>query len=156
MLYARAMTPGSQDGDSGALVRAVATLQIKLLLDTLRDLALSPIALAAALTDMAMLKRQRPRYFRAVLRFGARSDRWIDVWSGGEEEYVPARESVDALLLRVEEVVRDPQAGARRARVLRRWAERQLIRARKRAGTQNADRSTPIPDAGAARRDDER
>ena len=122
--------------NAGTLVRAVAMLQLKLLLDTLRDLALSPLALAAALVDLAMLKQQRPRYFRAVLRFGARSDRWIDVWSGGEEEHVPSCESVDALLFRVEEVVRDPQTGARRARVLKRWAERQIARARQRAVSQ--------------------
>ena len=135
MLYARAMNTESTN-NAGTLVRAVAMLQLKLLLDTLRDLALSPLALAAALVDLAMLKQQRPRYFRAVLRFGARSDRWIDVWSGGEEEHVPSRESVDALLFRVEEVVRDPQTGARRARVLKRWAERQIARARQRAVSQ--------------------
>ena len=99
-----------------------------------------------------MLKQQRPRYFRAVLRFGARSDRWIDVWSGGEDEYVPARESVDALLVRVEEVVRDPQTGARRARVLKRWAERQIARARQRQSTQVASSPTPGSDADAAGR----
>jgi len=151
MLYARAMNTESTN-NAGTLVRAVAMLQLKLLLDTLRDLALSPLALAAALVDLAMLKQQRPRYFRAVLRFGARSDRWIDVWSGGEEEYVPARESVDALLVRVEEVVRDPQAGARRARVLKRWAERQVARARQRAAMQIANRSMPGTDAEAAKK----
>jgi hypothetical protein len=128
------MNTGSTNG-AGPLLRAVATLQFKLLLDTLRDLALSPLALVAALVDLSLLKRQSPRYFRAVLRLGARSDRWIDVWSGGEEEHVPSRESVDALLSRVEEVVRDPQTGARRARVLKRWAERQIARARQRAAS---------------------
>jgi hypothetical protein len=133
MFYARAMTPESPR-DAGQLMRAVAMLQLKLLLDTLRDLVLSPLALVAALVDLALLKRQPPGYFRAVLRFGARSDRWIDVWSGGEDE--PARENIDALMTRVEEIVRDPQVGARRARVLKRWAERQLARARQRASMQ--------------------
>jgi hypothetical protein len=150
MFYARAMNTGSTNG-AGPLLRAVATLQFKLLLDTLRDLALSPLALAAALADLILLKRQPPRYFRAVLRLGARSDRWIDVWSGGEEEHVPSRESVDALLFRVEEVVRDPQTGARRARVLKRWAERQIARARQRASSQISVGSAA--DAEAAKRD---
>lgn len=150
MIYAGAMNTGSTNG-AGPLLRAVAALQFKLLLDTLRDLALSPLALFAALVDLVLLKRQTPRYFRAVLRLGARSDRWIDVWSGGEEEHVPSRESVDALLLRVEEVVRDPQTGARRARVLKRWAERQIARARQRAASQISVAS--LADADAARRD---
>ncbi len=143
MVYACAMNTGSTNG-AASLLRAVGTLHIKLVLDALRDLVLSPLSLAATLVDLLLLKRQPPRYLRAVLRLGARSDRWIDVWSGGEEEHVPSRESVDALLSRVEEVVRDPQTGARRARVLKRWAERQLAR---------AVRSTTMTAAAGAKRD---
>lgn len=146
------MTTGSKNG-AAPLLRAVATLQLKLLLDALRDLVLSPLALVATLVDLLLLKQQSPRYLRAVLRLGARSDHWIDVWSGGEEDHVPSRESVDALLLRVEEVVRDPQAGARRARVLKRWAERQIARARQRAATQMSTRSATAMDVEAPKRD---
>lgn len=128
---------------AGPLIRAVAVLQLKLLLDAARDLALAPLALAAAAVDLALLRRQEPRFLRAVLRIGARSDRWIDVWSGGEEVRTP-HENVDRLLERVEQVVRDPQTGARRARVLKRWAERQLARARQRATAANE----PPPQAG--------
>ena len=64
---------------------------------------------------------------------------------------MPSRESVDALLFRVEEVVRDPQTGARRARVLRRWAERQIARARQRAVSQLSVGSLADPEA--AKRD---
>ena len=94
------------------LARDVLLLQAKLLLDAARDLALSPA----------------PRYFRMVLRFGERSDEWIDLWSGARDAQAPPRENVDALLARVEDVIRDPATGARRARVLKRWAERELRR----------------------------
>ena len=47
-------------------------------------------------------------------------------------------------LSRVEEVVRDPQTGARRARVLKRWAERQMARARKRAAGEVSTRMKAI------------
>lgn len=122
-----------QKGTAGALVRSVLLLQLKLLLNAARDLVLIPLALVAALADLALLKTDRPRFFRGVLRLGERSDRWIDVWSGGRDAHEDPRENVDALLARVEDVVRDPQAGARRARVLKRWAERQVARARQRA-----------------------
>lgn len=115
------------------LVRAVAVLQLKLLLNAGRDLVLIPVALVAAALDLALLKTQPPRYFRATLNLGERSDRWIDVWSDPQDERATQRENVDALLARVEEAVRDPQSGARRARVLKRWAERQIARAHKRA-----------------------
>jgi hypothetical protein len=111
-------------------------LQLKLLLAALRDQALRPHALAAALLDLVLLKAQPPRFFRKVLRLGHWSDGWIDLWAGGEDGDAPRRENVDALLARVEEVVRDPHTGARRARVLKRWAERQLARARQRAAIQ--------------------
>jgi hypothetical protein len=126
----------SSPQNAWGLVRAVAVLQLKLLLDALRDLALSPLALVAAAIDLAMLKRQPPRYFRDVLRLGHRSDHWIDVWSGGREEDAPGHENVDTLLARIEEAVRDPQTGARRARVLKRWAERQVARAGRNAARQ--------------------
>ncbi|MGA9420871.1 MAG: hypothetical protein WBW61_00805 [Rhodanobacteraceae bacterium] len=119
----RARTPRS-------LARDVLLLQLKLLLDALRDLALGPLALSAALLDFVLSKRQAPRYFRGVLRAGERSDEWIDLWSGARDAAGGQRENVDALLARIEEVIRDPRTGTRRARVLKRWAERQLLRAR--------------------------
>src|SRR5690606_32834271 len=109
--------------------REVLLLQAKLLLDAARDVALSPLTLAAATLDFVLLKQQAPRYFRGVLRLGERSDEWIDLWSAARGPQAPPRENVEALLSRVEQVVRDPRSGTRRARVLKRWAERQ-VRAR--------------------------
>lgn len=115
------------------LIKSVAILLLKLLLNAARDLVLIPVALAAALLDLLRIKSHAPGFYRQVLRLGDISDRWIDVWSGGSEDETP-RENVDALLARIEQVVRDPQTGARRARILKRWAERQVKRARQRAG----------------------
>jgi len=118
------------------LMKAVGLLQLKVLLSAARDLVVSPVALVAAFIDLLLLKVQEPRFFRSVLRFGEHSDAWIDVWSAGRHPGAPPRENVEALLDRVEEVVRDPQTGARKARVLKRWAERQVARARQRAAGQ--------------------
>jgi hypothetical protein len=123
-----------------ALIKSVAILQIKVLLGAGRDLVLGPTAIVAALVDLAMMKEHPPRFFRSVLRFGETSDRWIDVWSHGRDPGEEKHENVDMLLARVEEVVRDPQTGARRARVLKRWAERQVTRARQRAAMQRSAR----------------
>ena len=130
----------------GRLIRTVALLLLKLLLGAARDLVLIPLALAAALLDLVLLKQHEPRFFRDILQLGEHTDRWIDMWSGARGEQSPQRENVDALLARVEEVVRDPQTGARRARVLKRWAERQLARARQRAALQLSTRATLEPD----------
>ena len=115
---------------AGPLIRAVLMLQLKLLLGAARDLALSPLTLVAALFDLMRLKTHEPQYFRQVLRMGEHTEAWIDMWSAARDPGEAPRENVDKLLARVEEVVRDPQTGARRARVLKRWAERQAARAR--------------------------
>jgi hypothetical protein len=127
------------------LIRVVILLQLKLLLGAGRDLVLIPLALVAALFDIARLKQEEPRFLRRVLRFGEHTDHWIDMWSYGRDEQAPQRENVDALLARVEEVVRDPQTGARRARVLKRWAERQVARARLRAAQEMSARLAAPP-----------
>jgi hypothetical protein len=126
-----------------ALIKAVAILQVKVLLGAARDLALGPTAIAAALLDLVSMKQQEPQWFKKVLRFGEKTDRWIDVWSGGRDE--TPRENVDALIARVEDVVRDPKEGARQARVLRRWAERQARRAKRRAQAGLAPKPPALP-----------
>jgi len=138
-----------------ALIKAVALLQVKVLLGAARDLVLGPAALIAALIDLVLLQSQEPRFFRAALRLGERSDAWIDVWSHGRAPGEPPRENVEALLARVEDVVRDPQSGARRARVLRRWAERQVARAKQRAALQLSARIAPTQNPPPPPRDGE-
>ena len=121
------------------LIRAVALLTVKLLIGAGRDIVLTPVVLAAAAIDFVLMKKQPPRFFRRLLRFGQWSDEWIDTWSHGREPHEQApRENVEALLARVEDVVRDPKQGARQARVLKRWAERQVARARQRIGNEGA------------------
>ena len=137
------------------LIKAVAILQLKVLLGAARDLAVGPAAIAAALVDIVLLKQQKPRFFAHVLKFGEQSDRYIDVWSGGRDPDEDPRENVDALIARVETVVRDPEVGARHARVLRRWAERQAARAKRRAAAELTARISgpklpPKPPDGAA------
>jgi hypothetical protein len=126
-----------------ALIKAVAILQLKVLLGAARDLAVGPAAIAAAFVDLVLLKQQKPRFFAMVLRFGEQSDRYIDVWSGARDPDEDPRENVDALIARVETVVRDPEVGARQARVLRRWAERQASRAKRRAAAELSSRLSP-------------
>ena len=118
---------------AGPLIRAVVTLQFKLLLGAMRDLILMPIAMAAALLDWLRLKNHEPHYFRQVMTLGEHSDRWIDVWYANHDQKAEPRGNVDALLINLEEALRDRELGARRARVLKRWAERQIQRAKQRA-----------------------
>ena len=141
-------------GTATGLIKAVVLLQLKVLLGAARDLAVGPLAIVAAVFDLIFLGRQEPRFFRSVLRFGEHSDRWIDVWSAGRDAEGPRRENVDTLIARVEDVVRDPQMGPRHARVLKRWAERQVARAKQRAAAQISTTLTASPNRPPPKRDD--
>ncbi|HEX4479226.1 MAG TPA: hypothetical protein VH082_00345 [Rudaea sp.] len=109
-----------------SLVKSVAILQLKLLLGAARDLVLSPVTLAAAAIDLLRIRHHEPEYFRRAMKAGERSEDWIDLWAAAREPGEPSRESVDLLLSHIEQAVRDPKTGKRRARVLKRWAERQV------------------------------
>lgn len=137
----------SRPAPTTLLLRDVLRFQVKLWLEALRDVVLSPITLGAAALDFILLKRQPPRYFRALLTLGRRSEDWIDLWSMVDAG--AKGENVDALLAQIEQVVRDPRAGGRRARVLLRWAERNLARQRK-AGRAPAVPPPPPPPPAAA------
>src|SRR5262249_496485 len=91
-----------------------------------RDLVLSPVTLAAAALDLIRIKTHEPEYFRRTMKIGERTEEWIDLWSAAREPDEPSRENVDALLANLEQAIRDPKRGARPARVLKRWAERQV------------------------------
>ena len=119
------MSPPPNDPTS-TLLRDVAHFQLKLWLEAGRDLVLIPLTLIAAAFDLALSKRQTPRFFRQLIELGRRSDDWIDPWRKVGPEVKP--ENADALLAQVEGLLRDPRSGTRRARVLLRWAERNLAR----------------------------
>ncbi len=112
-----------------ALARDLVGFVLKLAVDAARDVVMIPLSIAAAAIDFAMLRKQEPRYFRALLEYGQRSAAAMDLWAAAYDRHAQP-ENVDAVLAQLDQAVRDPAAGARRARVLKRWAERQLRRRR--------------------------
>lgn len=111
------------------LARDLLGFQLKLLLEAGRDLVMIPLSLLAAGLDLILLRQREPRFFRALLAFGQRSTSALDLWAAAYDRHAQP-ENVDAVLAQLEQAVRDPASGARRARVLKRWAERQLRRRR--------------------------
>lgn len=126
---------------SGQLLIDLLRFQVKLLVDAARDLVLVQLALAAAALDLALSKRQPPRYFYQLLQWGERSERLIDLWSVLYQRVGPGPTKIDSVLDGVEAAMRDPALGKRRARVLKRWLERQWHRQQRAARMQ----ATPPP-----------
>jgi len=88
------------------LIRDVAVLQIKLLIDGLRDALLVPVSLLAGFIGLLRGGENADQEFQRVLKLARRSERWINVF-GHESSWGrpdPAS-SLDQLLDRVETVV---------------------------------------------------
>ena len=88
------------------LLRDGVVLQLKLVVDGLRDAALIPLALLATVLGLMRGGEDADREFQRVIKFGRRSERWINLF-GHETHPRRARPggSLDQLLDRVEAVV---------------------------------------------------
>jgi hypothetical protein len=88
------------------LIRETAVLQIKLLVDGLRDAILIPLSLVAALIGVMRGGADCDREFRRVIKLGRRSERWIDLFghqrTAGTDH---TKGSMDSILEQVESVV---------------------------------------------------
>jgi hypothetical protein len=85
---------------------------LKLLLDAMRDIALSPVSILAGLIDLVIGGDPPGRCFYRVLAAGGRTDAWINLF--GESGRVATRESeapkaatVDSLVRHVERLIVD-------------------------------------------------
>ena len=97
-------------GERWRFLRDVMVFQLKLLLDNVRDFALVPISLVAALIDLVYKGEREGTLFYKVLRWGAHSEEVIDVYSAIEDHpqgdfKVNRNYTVDAVIARLEGVV---------------------------------------------------
>jgi hypothetical protein len=120
-----AMPPrhGPQPHDRWAFFRDVVVFQVKLLLDNVRDFALVPVSLGAAVIDLIVRGKREGACFYKVLEWGAHSERVIDVYSALErrgiaEPRLNQSYTVDAVISKLEGViVREYEKGGTAASV---------------------------------------
>jgi hypothetical protein len=120
------MTSTAERPPRSRLLRDVAVFQVKLALEALLDLTLIPVSLVAAGFDFLLGNWRRPRLFHAVLRFGERCERRIDLWGVAPEHRVASALEVDAVLRSIETLIRQPGTGSQKLLELRRWAALKL------------------------------
>jgi hypothetical protein len=105
-------SPNSLTVESGSnerwkFFRDVLVFQLKMLLDNVRDFALMPVSLVAALIDLIFKGKRHGSLFYQVLRWGAHSEKVINVYSAIEEHERPKVNpsyTVDAVIARLEGV----------------------------------------------------
>ena len=100
--------------DRWTLILDMSVLQLKLVLDGLRDALLIPISLIAGLVDLVIGSDRGSRYFYDVVHLGKRSERWINLFAASERVEAPqipvspAEEArVDAILQKAERALTD-------------------------------------------------
>ncbi len=100
--------------DRWTLIRDILVLQVKLVVDGLRDLILVPISLLAGIISLLKSEQLPDNAFYELLRVGRRSERWINLFGAAERVYGPAvaedrfaAESMDEMVSRVESFVID-------------------------------------------------
>ena len=103
-------TRRTRSADRWKFLRDVLVFQFKLLLDNLRDFALVPVSLGAALIDLIVKGEREGALFYKVLRWGAHSEEVIDVYSAIEHHdpgdfRINPNYTVDAVIARLEDVV---------------------------------------------------
>ncbi len=99
------------------VIRDLIIFQVKLVLDGLKDIILSPVSLGAAIVDVLMPGRRQGHRFYAVMRVGERFDRWLNLFAAAEragrtEDGLIGRERADpdSMLGRIESVLFDDAA----------------------------------------------
>jgi hypothetical protein len=104
-------------------LRDVVVFQIKMLLDNVRDFALMPVSLVAALIDLVYRGEREGALFYRVLRWGSHSEAVIDVYSAIEHhqpgDFKVSRDyTVDGVIARLEGVlVREYEKGGTAASI---------------------------------------
>jgi hypothetical protein len=104
-------------------IRDVLVFQVKLLLDNVRDFALVPVSLGAAIVDLIFKGEREGALFYKVLRWGAHSEEVIDVYSAIEHHdpgdfKVNPEYTVDSVIARLEGVlVRECEKGGTAASI---------------------------------------
>lgn len=116
------------------LARKAIILQLKLLADGLRDAALIPISLIAALIGLIRGGDDAEHEFFQVIKLGRRSERWINLF-GHHRPLVHSHPvgSLDALVDKLESVVRDQYQSGKASSEARAAIERALEELRSKA-----------------------
>jgi hypothetical protein len=120
------MAADSKRSTRWRLIHDVVVFQIKLGLEALLDITLIPVSLAAAGLDLLLGNWRQPRWFHAVLRFGERCERRIDLWGVSLIDGRDPDAEVDAVMRGIETLIRQPGTGPKKLHELRRWAAAKL------------------------------
>jgi hypothetical protein len=98
--------------DRKVIIRDLAVFQIKLLLDGLKDIIISPLAIGAAAFDILAPTSRRGERFYRVMHLGEKFDHWLNLFGASQAAlqnegglFSASRAGADSLLGKLEEMV---------------------------------------------------
>jgi hypothetical protein len=101
--------PPAADVDTWTLAKDVAVLQLKLVVDGLRDLVLVPASLIAGILSLLSSDAEQRLWFYKLVSEGKRSERWINLFGALDNappsvrtEFADEQAGIDELVDRVE------------------------------------------------------
>ena len=101
-------SPASNSGGRWRFLRDVMVFQLKMFVSNVRDFALMPVSLGAAVIDLVSKGNREGALFYKVLQWGAHSEKIIDVYSAIEEHesmQLQPKFTIDSVIARLEGVV---------------------------------------------------
>ena len=111
-------TDANQRLDRWTLIRDIAVLQGKLIIDGLRDFILVPLSIAAGIFSLLKSGDGPGTQFYDLLRAGRRSERWINLFGAAERAHGPAGDEeifpvvdVDEIITRLESFIVEEYKG---------------------------------------------
>lgn len=121
-------------GDRMRLIRDIATLQVKLIVDGFRDLLLVPASLVVGLISLLGGGGKNDDSFYELLRLGKRSEKWINLFGAvermDERSTDGSGEDIDRMVGRVESFLVDEYKHGRLSSQAREKIESTLARLR--------------------------
>ena len=105
--------------DRWPLIRQAIVFQLKLGLDALRDILMSPVSIVLVVTDIVMANNHQQCYFIRLLGLGKKSDHWINLFgvdlpsAEQNDNNVTADSNVDYWFAKIEEVVKEQQVNGK-------------------------------------------
>jgi len=96
--------------DRWQLIRDIVGFQFKLAMDGIRDLVLSPISIIAGVIGLIASPDNPGKYFNRLLKFGRKSDVWINLFGASHHYYREGDQdseapSSDAYIRKLEEML---------------------------------------------------
>ncbi|PZR76778.1 MAG: hypothetical protein DLM52_05550 [Chthoniobacterales bacterium] len=111
---------GRKNDERWRFWRDVMVFELKMFIGNMRDFALIPISLGAALIDLVSKGKRESSLFYRVLRWGAHSEEILDAYSPIKTEHASINPdyTVDAVIARIENVlVRECEKGGTAASI---------------------------------------